>query len=84
ANISTAAASSSYSSININDSLGQPISPGFKLTVRNGSPNAVVFNHNPGTGGIANNGGVSKTVSGGDTIEYTFDGSNWRQTPAIV
>lgn len=83
ANISTAAASSSYSSINVNDSFGQPISPGFKLTVRNGSANSVVFNHNPGTGGIANNGAAAKTVSGGDIIEYTFDGTNWRQTPSI-
>ncbi len=83
ANISTAAASSSYSSINVNDSFGQPISPGFKLTVRNGSANSVVFNHNPGTGGIANNGAAAKTVSGGDIIEYTFDGTNWRQPPSI-
>ena len=83
ANISTAAASSSYSSINVNDSFGQPISPGFKLTVRNGSANSVVFNHNPDTGGIANNGAAAKTVSGGDIIEYTFDGTNWRQTPSI-
>ncbi|EIE8004018.1 hypothetical protein LDW33_002785 [Escherichia coli] len=82
-NISSVAASSSYSSINVNDALGQPVSPGFRLTVRNGSPNPVVFNHNPGTGGIANNGAAAKTVSGGDIIEYTFDGANWRQIPSI-
>ncbi|EPD9230945.1 glycosyl hydrolase family 28-related protein [Escherichia coli] len=82
-NISSVAASSSYSSINVNDALGQPVSPGFRLTVRNGSPNPVVFNHNPGTGGIANNGAAAKTVSGGDIIEYTFDGANWRQNPSI-
>lgn len=84
ANITTAAASSSYSSININDSLGQPISPGFRITIRNGSANSVIFNHNSGTGGIINNAAANKTLGGGDVVEYTFDGTMWRQTPSIT
>lgn len=82
--ITTAAASSSYSSINVNDVIGQPVSPGFRLAIRNGSANTVVFNHNPGTGGIVNNANIAKNLGGGDIIEYTFDGTNWRQTPSIT
>lgn len=83
-NIISASAGTTVSSINVNDTLGQPVSPGFMLSIRNASPNAVTLNHNPGVGGIANNGAATKVLAGGDVIQYFFDGSNWRQVPSIV
>ena len=75
---------SSFSSIAMNDDYGQPVKPGFLLIIRNASRTPFVMNHNPGPGGVANNGEVGKTIAGGDTIMYFFDGANWRQTPSIA
>ena len=75
---------SSFSSIAMNDDYGQPVKPGFLLIIRNASRTPFVMNHNPGPGGVANNGEVGKTIAGGDTIMYVFDGANWRQTPSIA
>ena len=82
--VSATSAGSSFSSISINDDYGQPVRPGFLLIIRNASATSFVMNHNPGTGGIANNGAAAKTIAGGDTIMYVFDGANWRQTPSIT
>lgn len=82
--VTAISAGSSFSSIAINDDYGQPVKPGFLLIIRNASAISFVMNHNPGSGGIANNGAVGKTIAGGDTIMYVFDGTNWRQTPSIA
>lgn len=81
--VSATTAGSSFASIAVNDDYGQPVSPGFLLIIRNASTISFVMRHNPGSGGIANNGATDKTLSGGDTMMYVFDGSNWRQTPSI-
>ncbi|MBL5960078.1 tail fiber/spike domain-containing protein [Enterobacter asburiae] len=81
--VSATTSGSSFASIAINDDYGQPVRPGFLLIIRNAATISFVMRHNPGTGGIANNGAADKTLSGGDTMMYVFDGANWRQTPSI-
>jgi len=81
--VSATSTGSTFGSISVNDDYGQPVRPGFLLIIRNSAAIAFVMRHNPGNGGIANNGASDKTLSGGDTMMYVFDGTNWRQTPSV-
>lgn len=83
-NIISASAGTTISGINVQDVLGQLVSPGFIVSIRNGNSNTVTLKHNPGLGGISNNDGTAKALAGGDVIQYFCDGGNWRQVPSIA